>query len=434
VDGTILDLVERTPFIDTHEHLIEESQRLAGAVDGALFPCDDWSVLFHQYLGDDLHNAGMTAAEAAKLWSPDTPADAKFGLLAPWWDRARHTGYAQAVRHTLRVLYGEDELTATSASRIAEKYRAMVKPGFYREIIRGNANVEHCQVNSLQRIFMETEQPDLLRQDLSFVEFARCNHLDLALLERETGRPIRSLDEWLAVVDDYFSRFGPRAVALKNQSAYERRLDYDAVARPRAAAAFDNLISPWRQSGPESAKARHDFLFRYCLGKAAEYGLPVKLHTGFYAGRDAMPLARLAENASDVSRLLVDFPDTKFVLMHIGYPYQDEFIALAKHYRNAYVDMCWAWIINPAASVRFLKEFLLAAPANKLFTFGGDYIIAENIVGHSVVARRGIAQALTELVAEGWLARDELPPLVERIMRGNAREIFPDRSPHLPAN
>jgi hypothetical protein len=95
--------------------------------------------------------------------------------------------------------------------------------------------------------------------------------------------------------------------------------------------------------------------------------------------------------------------------------------------------MCWAWIINPAASVRFLKEFLMAAPANKLFTFGGDYIIAENIVGHSVIARRGIARALSELVAEGWLQREDVPPLAARIMNGNARATFPDRTQLTPA-
>ena len=59
--------------------------------------------------------------------------------------------------------------------------------------------------------------------------------------------------------------------------------------------------------------------------------------------------------------------------MHIDYPYQDEAIALAKHYSNVWIDMCWAWIINPAAGVRFLKEFIMAAPASKVLTFGGDY-------------------------------------------------------------
>jgi predicted TIM-barrel fold metal-dependent hydrolase len=141
-----------------------------------------------------------------------------------------------------------------------------------------------------------------------------------------------------------------------------------------------------------------------------------------------MPLSRLRRNASDLCTLLKDFPDTPFVLMHIGYPYQDEFVALAKHYRNAYIDMCWAWIINPAASVRFLKEFLLAAPANKLFAFGGDYIAVENVHGHSVLARRGIAQALSELVAEGWIGKDDVRSIATRIMRGNALELFPSRT------
>ena len=200
-----------------------------------------------------------------------------------------------------------------------------------------------------------------------------------------------------------------------------------AVPKERAAPAFNGMISSWNLRGPEDVKTAQDFLFRYCVGKATEYGLPVKLHTGYYAGRNPMPLSRLRHNASDLCDILKDFPDTKFVLMHIGYPYQDEFIALAKHYRNAYIDMCWAWIINPAASVRFLKEFLVAAPANKLFTFGGDYIVAENVYGHSVLARRGIAQALSELVAEGWLKAEEVPQLADRLMRGNAREAFPQR-------
>ena len=33
--------------------------------------------------------------------------------------------------------------------------------------------------------------------------------------------------------------------------------------------------------------------------------------------------------------------------MHIAYPYSDELVALAKHYPNVYVDMCWAWSIDP---------------------------------------------------------------------------------------
>jgi uncharacterized protein len=152
MDKKIREIVEQTPFIDTHEHLLEESQRLSGVVDEWLFPCDDWTSLFNQYLADDLSSSGMSAADAKQFYSPGIPVEKKHRLVAPHWERTKNTGYAQAVRATLRGLYGEDDLTADSAPRIAEKYRAIVKPGFYRKIIGERANTAHCQVNSLQRI------------------------------------------------------------------------------------------------------------------------------------------------------------------------------------------------------------------------------------------------------------------------------------------
>jgi len=110
--------------------------------------------------------------------------------------------------------------------------------------------------------------------------------------------------------------------------------------------------------------------------------------------------------------------------MHICYPYYEEILSVAKHYTNAYIDMCWSWIINPIAAKDFLKKYLVTAPANKIFTFGGDYIPVEPVLGHVVVARRGIALALSELVEEGWLGLDRAVELADMIMHKNARTIF----------
>ena len=110
--------------------------------------------------------------------------------------------------------------------------------------------------------------------------------------------------------------------------------------------------------------------------------------------------------------------------MHICYPYYEELLAVAKHWTNASVDMCWSWIINPIAAKDFFKKYLVTAPANKILTFGGDYFFVEQVVGHAVIARQGIALALSELVEEAWLSLDEALELVEPIMNGNARRIF----------
>jgi hypothetical protein len=66
----------------------------------------------------------------------------------------------------------------------------------------------------------------------------------------------------------------------------------------------------------------------------------------------------------------------------------------------------------------------VTAPANKVLLFGGDYIPVEPVLGHAVIARRGIAQALYELVDEGWLTLNDALDLVDMVMHGNARRIF----------
>lgn len=423
----IVEWVDQTSFVDTHEHLVEENIRVSDVQHSSFLPCNDWAYLFSDYVADDLVLAGMPLSEKQRFFAPDISSEEKYRIVAPYWDRVRHTGYAQALRHTLRGVYGEDDLTAESLPRIAERYRETVQPGFYGSIMR-RANIESCQVNSMERIFMETKHPALLKQDLSILEFCRCSIADLDRVETEVGKRPTTLEEWLDIIDSYFATYGPRAVAMKCQIAYSRPLDFEPVSRAHASRLFLHHMGRVRHAlGSEDLKTLQDFLLRYCVRKAGERGSPVKLHTGYLAGSGRMQLARVRSNAADLCRLLQDFPDTQFALMHIGDPYQEEFIALAKHYPNVAIDMGWAWSVNPSAGVRFLKDFLLSVPADKIFTFGGDYTAVELIHGHAWLARRGIAQALSELVSEGWIAHEETPALIERIMRDNAIRFFPNQ-------
>jgi len=299
--------------------------------------------------------------------------------------------------------------------------RGQVRKGYYAHVLHDVAGVESCQVNSLDRTFRVTEYPDLLFQDISTLPLG--SELNLDTLRRETGLPIHSLDDCYQAVDWYFESYGQQAVATKNQSAYMRRLNYANVPAEEAAPIIERLAEGQDITATERT-AVCDHLWRYSVTKSTAFGLPVKLHTGYFAGTGRMPLDQVSMNLKDLCPILQDFPTTKFVLMHITYPYQDELIALAKQYANVYVDLCWAWIVNPAATMRFVKEFLMAVPANKIFTFGGDYTAVENVVGHAAIARHGLAQALSELVDEGWMDEQEALALVEPLMRGNAWNVF----------
>lgn len=419
----IRDKVNATTFVDTHEHLLEESQRLAGpSSEAPLFTCDDWAYLFAHYALDDLKIAGMSERDATDFVSPRLSPEQKWKLFAPYWPYIRQTGYGRAVLLSVQHLFDITDVTAETIGRITELLRAGVRKGYYYHVLREVAGIETCQVNSLDKTFRETEYPDLLTQDISTVSMG--SGLNIDQLRRETDLPITTLQECYQAIDWYFESYGQSAIAVKNQSAYNRRLDYHNVDAVDAGRLFALYAADSAAVNSLELKSIQDHLWRYTVRRATDFKLPVKLHTGYYAGTGYMPLEKVSQNLKDLCPILQDFPDTKFVLMHITYPYQDELIALAKHYRNVYVDLCWAWIVNPVATKRFVKEFLMAVPANKLFTFGGDYTAVENVVGHAEIARRGLTQALSELVHEKWLSEAEALDLVEPLMRQNAYDFF----------
>ena len=155
---------------------------------------------------------------------------------------------------------------------------------------------------------------------------------------------------------------------------------------------------------------------------AIEYNLPFKIHTGYYAGNDRMPVDRI--KSGNLCALLARYLDCRFVLMHIAYPYSAELVSLAKHYRNVYADLCWAWSIDPYSSCDFVRRFIHAAPANKLFAFGGDTGWPTSSVAYAIQARRWLTRALQGEVDDGLLTETEAIELATRFMRGNQQTCF----------
>ncbi|MCF7973471.1 MAG: amidohydrolase [Phycisphaerae bacterium] len=414
------DKVEATAFVDTHEHLIEERHRLTGTSHPQV-PCDDWALLLNHYLNSDLLVGGMPRDAYSRLFSANVDPIEKWDILKPHWPAVKHTGYAQAVRIAMRRLYGVEDLSDRTIQQVQDGYQKTRRPGFYRHILCDLANIESCQVNCLDAPYGQTDMPTLLMQDLSIVGmFAGPNISGLAAPAQIDPT---CLADWHRVIDWWFSKYGPRAVAVKSQHAYSRDIDYEQVPAEDVEAVFKKVLRRETVT-PQDKKALEDHLFWYAVDKATAYGLPVKLHTGYYAGQDTMPLKRLLHNPGSASDLCRRSPKTRFIFMHICYPYYEELLAVAKQYSNAYIDMCWSWIINPVAAKDFLKKYLVTAPANKLLTFGGDYIPVEPVLGHAHMARQGITLALNELVAEGWLSLPDAQTLVGPLMRENAYQIF----------
>ncbi len=170
---------------------------------------------------------------------------------------------------------------------------------------------------------------------------------------------------------------------------------------------------------------------RLCLGdwcwargvkQAIKHNLPFKIHTGHYAGTGSMPMERI--RPAHLCPLLATYPQARFILMHIAYPYNDELVSLAKHYPNVWVDMCWAWSIDPYSARDFVRRMIHAVPANKLFAFGGDTFWPAAAVAYAEMARQWLIRTLQAEIDERMLSEREAIGLATRWMRTNQQECF----------
>jgi predicted TIM-barrel fold metal-dependent hydrolase len=421
-DSEIRAAVDAIRVVDTHEHLEEESVRLAC---GHL----DFATLFDGYASHDLISAGMPAADWERFSQADTPQGEKWKLLEPHYRAARNTAYIRAVDIAIRDLYGIEELGADTVETVTERMRERNQPGVLEWILREQSGIEVGQINSIASegdgqispFFREQSDPELFLQDIGLAPLLFWPP-PVAALERETGESIDSFANYGRAIDRLFELHAPIADAVKQQSAYWRVQSFDDVPAADAERVFDRARLEPDRVAPGEQKQLQDWAFHRCIRLAIEHDLPIKIHTGYKAGFNFMDLRHV--QPARLTNLFVQYPAARFDLFHIGYPYQEEVLALAKHFANVYVDMCWAWIIDPQASGRFLKQFVTAVPSNKLFAFGGDYRVAEPVYGHLRIARDGITRALTELVDEDYLTSSEAVAIARRILRENAMQVF----------
>ncbi len=413
----INDHVNQIELIDTHEHLIEESARLNCVKP--FIQCDDWTNILGLYTKFDFVSSGMTQKETELISSKETSPLEKWEIIQPYWNRIKYTGYGQVIQHTISDLYGISELQEKSIPELQEKYLNYRGKGFYKETLK-RANIKCCIVNPPGRPFNETKLPDLLYQDIDAMGMIR---MDFERLNENIVPKITGLNDWLEVINWWFDKYSENAVGVKIGIAYFRRLDFNKTTVETANPLFSKKIEGKKLSEAEE-KILQDYLFWYVVDLANKSNLPVKFHTGFQAMNNFMNLENVMFNPIDCANLCRLSPDTRFIFFHISYPYYEPMIALAKHYSNAIIDMCWSWTINPIASIDFLKKYIMTSPINKLMVFGGDELYVENLIGHAKMARKGISIALSELMQTKWITEKDAIEIAERIMWKNIEDIY----------
>jgi|YelNatPaOPRAMG01_1025707.scaffolds.fasta_scaffold11219_3 predicted TIM-barrel fold metal-dependent hydrolase len=415
------EAIDKIKIIDTHEHLVQEKQRLEKTPD--LF-----EIFLSHYASSDLISSGMSYEELNFVRNPEIPIEERFKVFKPYWERIQNTGYARAINIAVKDLYGINGIDETTYKKLISRMIEANKPGIYRWILKEKSLIEISILDALDTKidFLDIDK-ELFAPVKRFDGFVTIRSKeDIERLEKHYRSQIHSFYDLIQVLERKVEEASDKIVGIKTGLAYERPLLFKEFSENEAEEVFKNIHSQEKPEGLkfEDLRPYQDFIFHKIVQLAGKSRLPVQIHVGLQEGNNNIITN---SNPTLLINLFRKYKEVKFDLFHGAYPYVGELSAIAKNFQNVYINMCWLHIISPYMARVALSEWLDAVPANKIFGFGGDYLFVEGVYGHTVIARKNIARVLSEKVEEGIFSEAEAIRIAKMLLRDNAREFYFNR-------
>jgi hypothetical protein len=391
--------VRGLPLYDVHEHHMPET--LHDREVGLL------KLLEQSY-------AGWTQARPYRL-SPDEPPFA----LPPerpctWEDVARYVdgsgsnAFVTSLVSALTELYGlgAEGITEHTWEELDHEIRRRHRsPGWVDDVI-ARAGIERIVTDPFSNILLDA--PASLGPRYRSVARINClavgwhaesqdhNGNSAHAIADALGAQIDSFDDYLSFLELFVDTAPSRSqVALKNALAYDRDLRFDE---------------------PDEQKAFGDFVVDRLCALAGDRALPVQMHLGTALVRGSHPL--------HVAGLVERHPRTRFLLMHLGYPWSRDLLGMAFVYRNIWLDLTWSFLLSPSHFKLALHEAIEILPDESRLMLGGDAWHIEESYGALALGRRLIGEVLHERTQGGFLSEEGSRRLARRILHENARAFF----------
>ncbi len=216
-------------------------------------------------------------------------------------------------------------------------------------------------------------------------------------------------------------------VALKFEAAYLRRLDFKPAAADDAARIYSHYIN-----GGAPGKAEYEVLQNYLFceiaREAGRLGLPLHFHTGAGAG---VYFDLPGSNPTQMEAVLDDpsLRQTKFVMVHGGWPYHKETAALFSK-PNVYADISAQAVVLPPRELADMLHTWLALYPEKVL-FGTDAFMLSPTVGWeegawlaNKTAREALAIALTGMIRAGEITKPTALRYARMVLSENAERLY----------
>lgn len=413
---SLYDEIAEIPVIDAHEHLPGEAEYLANQYSGL-------NLFAGGYIWHDLESAGLSSEFKATMRDPGPrPVDEWWPKIEPYWLQVRHGSYAKALHIVVRDLYGVSEINGSTIHELVERVVDDNVPGLYRRILQETCNIEKTITNIGQPAF--PNDPAIVGITSLFKPGAIAGNYVKALAEK-ADREFTDLADLSDGCQSLMREdLDQGAVGFKFLAAHTAPPDEEAAAEEFRLGGRD-LRSP-RQPDPTDYSslftvpypALRDYLLDKHLDVAAEYDVPVAVHTGYwwdFRKLDPKHMLSFARRRSDV----------RFDLFHLGMPMVRDAILIGKNLPNVTLNLTWCPVISQVQTYQALVELMDLVPVNKIIAFGGDYKAAvQKVYGHLVLAREVVAAALAHRIKQDDFDREEALRLARMWFYDNPRRIY----------
>ncbi len=403
----LFEISQTISIIDTHEHIpISEK-----AYNERTLKFGD---LFHPYLGNDLFSAGMSFPQGRypKYYCISDDWD----QFEPYWKVVKFGSYARAIRIALQEFYGAEDLTRENYEEIVKRINQNNTSGIYRRIFQDKCHIEKCiccgndlpdrndslLLGNIDTLSMQADQfmpfsPDQLKR----------------IVEEVGAQDVRNLDEFVEVSDRWMELQVEKGAMEFKCKAIPVEIPNKAKAEEELKVVLRGEPLPYHMSYHLMAYLREAY-----ARKAAELNVPIALHAGIWWDYRTL-------SANDLIGFIRRNPATRMDIYHLGIPEVRNTIQIVKNFPNAYLNLCWAHIVAPEMVVNTLKEALDMIPLNKIFAFGGDYILfIEKIYGHLLMARENISLVLGERVDGGLMDMCEAERILMSWFYENPKKFY----------
>jgi predicted TIM-barrel fold metal-dependent hydrolase len=326
----------------------------------------------------------------------------------------------------LADLYGGDVFGLHDAIRMNTRMVEAHIPGVYDRVLKERAGIQRL----VRDCGEEFNEPERFSYAVRLEEWlgVSCEQ-QVRQLESVASCSIHDLAGFTRALKEHAERLVARgAVAFKIAIIYRREPTVSSVTRSEAERAFQSVLNKrfaeWIQ--PSTAwsyrlKPLQDYLIRELCDLAASLAVPVQVHTGLPEGN------RLPYTWGDPSAFLglaLDHPSLDLHLLHMGHPFEREACAMAKMYKNVFLDCSWVHQLNQSAATHYLCYALDEVPQWKILGFGGDYAHHEGVYSCLKFARANMVRSLASRVEKGYCNEEDALAAVRLLLHDNAARLL----------